>query len=155
MTISLSLAVLIGLLAGLRSLTPPAAVAWAAHLGWLKLHGTLALIGSPVSVGIFSALAVAELAADKWPRIGKRTSISGQGARLFTGGLAGACNAVAGGEEAAIGAALGGMGGVAGAYAGYHVRVGLPKALKIPDYYVALLEDLVAIAGCLAIVTSF
>ena len=34
------LALGIGIVAGLRSLTAPAVVAWAAHLGWLNLHGT-------------------------------------------------------------------------------------------------------------------
>src|SRR5580704_8228941 len=30
----------IGFAAGLRALTPPAVVAWAAHLGWLNLNNT-------------------------------------------------------------------------------------------------------------------
>ena len=34
------LAFLIGVVAGLRSMTPPAAVSWAARLGWLHLEGT-------------------------------------------------------------------------------------------------------------------
>ncbi len=37
----LLLALLIGVVAGLRSLTAPAVVAWAAFLGWIDLHGTL------------------------------------------------------------------------------------------------------------------
>ena len=36
------LALLIGVVAGLRTFTAPAAVSWAAHLGWLPLGGTLA-----------------------------------------------------------------------------------------------------------------
>ena len=35
-----ALAVGIGIVAGLRSLTAPALVSWAAHLGWLDLHGS-------------------------------------------------------------------------------------------------------------------
>ena len=46
------LAFLIGCFAGLRSLTPLAAVAWAAHLGWLPLEGPLAFLCSGVSVTI-------------------------------------------------------------------------------------------------------
>ncbi len=34
------LALLIGVIAGLRALTAPAAVSWAAWLGWLPLQGT-------------------------------------------------------------------------------------------------------------------
>ena len=41
----LLLALLIGVVAGLRSLTAPAAVAWAAHLQWLDLrHTSVALM---------------------------------------------------------------------------------------------------------------
>ena len=41
------LAFLIGIAAGLRALTPAAAVCWAARLGWLKLQGTpLAFLGA-------------------------------------------------------------------------------------------------------------
>ena len=39
MTIHL-LALLIGFVAGLRALTAPAAISWAAHFGWLQLSGT-------------------------------------------------------------------------------------------------------------------
>ena len=38
----LLLALLIGVVAGLRALTAPAVVAWAAFLGWIDLHGTWA-----------------------------------------------------------------------------------------------------------------
>lgn len=53
----LALAFLIGFFAGLRSLTAPAATAWAAYLGRLKFDGPLALIGSVWSVAIFRLLA--------------------------------------------------------------------------------------------------
>ncbi|HEY1434389.1 MAG TPA: DUF4126 domain-containing protein, partial [Thermoanaerobaculia bacterium] len=42
----LVLAFLIGVVAGLRVMTAPAAVSWAARLGWLHLEGTpLAFLG--------------------------------------------------------------------------------------------------------------
>ena len=45
----------IGLVAGLRSLTAPAVVAWAAHLGWINLHNSpLAFMGSKWTVVIFT-----------------------------------------------------------------------------------------------------
>jgi uncharacterized membrane protein len=58
---TLLLAFLIGLFAGLRSLTPPAAVAWAVYLGWLTLARPLSLIGSLPAAIILSVLAIAEL----------------------------------------------------------------------------------------------
>jgi hypothetical protein len=47
------------------------------HLGWLKLEGLRALIGSIPSVAIFTLLAVVELVADKLPRTPSRTSPPG------------------------------------------------------------------------------
>ena len=71
----LILAAGIGFVAGLRSLTAPAAVSWAAHLGWLDLQGSpLAFMGSMAAVAIFSILALAELVADKLPTTPNRTT---------------------------------------------------------------------------------
>ena len=43
----------IGVVAGLRSLTAPAAVSWGAYLGWLNLQGSpLAFMASIVTVAI-------------------------------------------------------------------------------------------------------
>jgi len=35
------------------------------------------------------------------------------------------------------------------------VRTGLVRVLKVPDFVIAVLEDLVAVAGALLIVTRF
>ena len=59
------LAFLIGVVSGLRSLTAPAAVAWAAHLGWIKLGGRLlAFMGSTAAVAIFT---LAGSRRNSWP----------------------------------------------------------------------------------------
>ena len=146
---------LIGLFAGLRSLTAPAVTAWAARLGWLKLQGSLALIGSIPSVAIFTLLAVLELVADKLPKTPSRTSPPGLIARLVMGGLAGACVAAAGKEEALLGAVVGAVGGIVGCFGGYEARTRLVRALGTQDIYVATIEDLVAIAGSLWVVSRF
>ena len=148
-------AFLIGLFAGLRALTAPAATAWAVHLGWLKLGSPLSLIGSVPSVAIFTLLAVLELVADKLPRTPSRTAPPGLIARIIMGALTGACVAAGGGESALLGAVLGAAGGVVGCFAGYKARTELVKALGTRDIYVALLEDLVTIAGCLWVVSRF
>jgi len=152
---TLLFAFLIGFFAGLRSLTAPAATAWAVHLNWLKLQGPLALIGSLPSVAIFTLLAVVELVADKLPKTPSRTAPPGLIARIVTGAVTGACVAAGGGQGAVLGAVLGAAGGVVGCFAGYQVRTGLVKALGTRDLYVALIEDLVAIAGCLWVVSRF
>lgn len=152
---TLLFAFLIGLFTGLRSLTPPAATAWAAHLGWLKLERPLSLIGSVPSVIVFTVLAVGELVADKLPKTPNRTSPLGLIARIVMGGLTGACVAVAGGQGALPGALLGAVGGVVGCFGGYQARTRIVKALGKPDIYVALIEDVIAVAGSLWVVSRF
>jgi uncharacterized membrane protein len=149
--LSLLFAFLIGFFAGLRSLTPPAVAAWAVQLGWLKVQGPLAFMGSIYSAAIFTVLALGELAADKWAKI-NRTSLAPLITRILTGGLVGACIAVGGGENMTIGAALGAIGGIAGAFVSYQMRKRLVQTLRVPDFYIAVLEDLLVVAGCLWIV---
>jgi uncharacterized membrane protein len=152
----LLLAFAIGIIAGLRSLTAPAVVAWAAHRGWLNLQGTsLSFMASMAAVATFTILAVLELVTDQLPSTPARTKPPGLIARVLLGGLSGAAVALAGRQSAALGCALGAVGGVVGAFAGYRVRTGLVRALKVPDFVIAVLEDLVAVAGALLIVTRF
>src|SRR5215471_3153381 len=103
----LVLAFVIGVLNGLRSFTPPAAAAWAAHLGWIKLPGALALMGSAPVVAIFTLAAAFELVADKMPWIPDRITPPSLIARGVMGALSGACVAAAGGQWAGVGAACG------------------------------------------------
>ena len=152
---TLLFAFLIGLFAGLRSLTPPAAVAWAVYLGWLKLARPLSLIGSLPAVIILSLLAVTELIFDKLPNTQNRTAPLGLIARIVTGGVTGACVSVGGGQSAFVGAGLGVVGGIVGCFGGYHARAQLVKSLGQPDFNIALVEDLVAIGGSLFIVSRF
>lgn len=148
-------AFLIGFFAGLRSLTPPAAVAWAVYLGWLKLMRPLSLIGSPPAVIILSLLAITELIMDKLPNTPSRTAPPGLIARVVTGGLTGACVSLGGGKSALLGAGLGVLGGIVGCFGGYQARARLVKSLRLPDFNTALLEDLIAIGGSFFIVSRF
>src|SRR5207245_11696009 len=101
------LTLVIGFAAGLRSLTPPALVAWAAHLGWLNLNNSpLAFMGSTIAVVIFSILAVFELIGDMLPRTPKRTAPAPLVARILMGGLCGACLCAASNQSLIIGAFL-------------------------------------------------
>ncbi len=152
--ITLLLAFLIGLFAGLRSLTPPAMIAWATRLGWLKLERPFSLIGTLPSVAIFTLLAIVELVADKLPKTPSRTAPPGLIARIVMGGLSGACIAAGGAQSALFGALLGIVGALVGCFGGYQVRTRLVKALGTPDIYIALAEDLVTIAGCLWVVSQ-
>jgi uncharacterized membrane protein len=141
-----ALALGVGVAAGLRSLTPPAVVAWAAYLGWLNLSDSpLRFMGSIIAAIIFSLLALFELFLDLQPSTPKRTAPVPLAARILMGGLCGACLYAASNQPLVIGAILGAVGGVIGAFAGYEIRRRLVAALHVKDIFVALLEDSVAI----------
>jgi uncharacterized membrane protein len=143
----------IGVIAGLRSMTPPAVVSWAVHLGWINLSNTrLAPIGTTLAVVVLTILALGELVADKLPFTPNRTAPGPLIGRIVTGGLCGAAAGVAGGGSLGAGVALGAVGAVAGAFGGYQVRHRLVNGAGLPDLVVALAEDLVAVGGAFAIV---
>ncbi|HME87734.1 MAG TPA: DUF4126 family protein [Chthoniobacterales bacterium] len=136
----------IGFAAGLRSLTPPAIVAWAAYLGWLNLSNSpLAFMGSIIAAVIFSLLALFELFTDLQPTTPKRTAPVPLTARVVMGGLCGACVYAAAHQSLIVGAILGAVGAVIGAFAGYEIRRKLVATLNIKDTFIGLLEDLVTI----------
>jgi uncharacterized membrane protein len=142
----LALFFLIGIVAGLRSMTAPAAVSWAAHLEWINLHGSpLGWMSSRLTVAVFTLAALAELLADKLPNTPNRTSPGPLLGRIVLGGLAAAALAVSGGESLITGAVLGAVGAVIGAFGGYEIRRRLVIGLGTKDVVVAVVEDLIAI----------
>jgi uncharacterized membrane protein len=144
----------IGIVAGLRALTAPAAVARAGHLGWLRLSDSpLAFMASTWATILFSILAVFELIGDLLPKTPSRTAPGPLIARMVSGGLCGACLCVSASQSAALGALLGTVGAVIGAFAGYELRKRLVAGLNIKDIFIALLEDLVAISLALFLVS--
>ncbi len=152
--LALLLAFGIGVVAGLRSMTAPAVVAWAAHLGWINLSGSqLAFMGNIWAVGILTLGALAELIADQLPSTPARTKGAGLVARIIMGLLTGACMAVAGGASWTVGAVLGAIGSLVGAYGGYYARTGLVRSLRIPDFAIAIPEDLIAVGLGLLLVS--
>ncbi|MDT5139232.1 MAG: hypothetical protein QOG19_2842 [Mycobacterium sp.] len=150
----LLLALLIGVVAGLRSLTAPAAVAWAVFLTWLNMHGTWASwVGNLVTVVILSVLAVAELVNDKLPKTPPRTAPPVFAVRLIMGGFAGAVIGTAWGFKwGALGAGV--IGAVLGTLGGYRARRALVAKNGGNDLPIALLEDAVAVLGAFAIVAA-
>ncbi len=147
-----ALAIGIGFVAGLRSMTAPAAVSWGTHLGRLNLSAsTFAFMGTAAAVGIFSILAAAEYVVDLLPRTPNRTEPASLLVRVVTGGLAGACVCVPEGGFVMLGGMLGAVSGVIGAYAGFEARTRLVKKLNVPAAAIAIGEDLVAIGLAYAI----
>lgn len=149
----LLLALLIGVIAGLRAMTAPAAVAWAAHLGWISLDGTwLAFLGYRFTPWIFSLFALVELITDQLPSTPSRKVPPQFAARVILGALSGAALGANGGALA-LGAILGVVGAVLGTYGGAWARGKLAAAFG-SDRPAALLEDLVAIGGAFLIVSA-
>jgi uncharacterized membrane protein len=155
-SLALVLAVGIGIVAGLRSMTAPAVTAWAARLGWINLSGShLDFMSSTWAVGIFTFGAIGEFVADLLPNTPPRTGVPGLMARIVTGSLSGACIGAAGGASPWVAGLLGAIGAVAGAFGGYRVRTGLVSALKVPDFAIAIPEDLLAIGLALFLASRF
>ena len=123
-------------------------------MGWLHLDGSwLAFLANQVSLVVFSLLAIGELIADKLPVIPGRTQPGPLGARIVFGAICGTALCLSGGASLLMGAILGGVGGVAGAFAGYNYRRWLSRGARFPDLLIALLEDLVAVGGALLLVS--
>jgi len=137
----------IGLVSGLRAFTGVAAVAWAAHLGWINLAGTpLSFMASIWALVIFTILALVEYVTDQLPSTPPRTVPMQLGARLVMGSLAGASLAAAGATSLIVGIIGAIVGVLVGTYGGYHTRTGLVRGLKVADIAIAIPEDLIAIA---------
>jgi uncharacterized membrane protein len=144
----------LGCVAGLRSLTAPAVVCWAAHFGWLHFAGTkLAFLAHPATLSISTLLALLELITDKLPKTPARTAPPGLVARIFFGGLCGVALATSAGGSQIASAIVGVTGALVGTFGGYHIRHTLVTRAHLPDFPVALAEDFIAIAGGLLIVS--
>lgn len=144
----LALAFGIGVVAGLRALTAPAVVCWAAHLHWINLQGThLSFMGTTIALIIFTLAAVGEIVNDKLPKTGPRTAPPSVVIRMITGGLAAATLTVGASHHLWMGALTGAVGALVGTFGGYQIRTRIVKALHSPDFVVALIEDAVAVCG--------
>ena len=147
------LAVLIGIVSGLRAFTAPAAVSFAARYCHLGVAGTpLAFLGYRWTVWIFLALALAELVGDQLPATPSRKVPLQFGTRILAGALAGGALGASGGLLYAW-IAAGVAGAVIGTLGGAAARARLAAALK-SDRPAALIEDVVAIGGALLIVCA-
>jgi uncharacterized membrane protein len=148
------LAFLIGIVAGLRALTPLAVTSWAAHLGWLQLKDTwLAFLGFAATSYIVTALALGELITDKLPRTPSRKVPLQFGTRIVSGALCGAALGIDAGAMLG-GAFAGAVGAVVGTLGGAALRTQAARMFG-KDLPAALLEDVVAIGGALLIISRF
>jgi uncharacterized membrane protein len=139
---------LLGVVTGLRTMTPMVVLCWFAYKGNLPVDGTWAFWTQRLATAIvFTVLAAGELIADKLPRTPNRTDLGPLLARLAFGGLVGAIAATSLDGSLVEGVFLGVAGALLGAFGGYLVRRELVARLECKDWHVAVAEDLLAV-GC-------
>lgn len=147
------LALMIGVVAGLRAMTAPAAVSIGAAAGWFPVANSwAAFMGFRFTPYVFGLLALVEYITDQLPRTPSRKVPQQFGARIISGGFSGAVIGTAQGSLVG-GAIAGAVGAVIGTLGGYEARKRL-AAMIGKDLPVALLEDLVAILLALWVVSS-
>jgi uncharacterized membrane protein len=129
-TLAIGHALLIGIVAGLRTMIAPTAVAYSRN-SYLWM--------------IFAVLAILELIGDKLPKTPARTMPLALIARCVSGG-ASAYFLVQGSLNGWLAALCGIAGALIGAYGGYGMRRLLTAKAKIPDIAVAIGEDILTIA---------
>ena len=147
----LLLALLIGVVAGLRAFTAPAVLAWAAFLHWINLSGTWASwMGHWATVAVLTVLALAELVSDKMPTLPSRKSAPLFLVRIASGAFAGAVLGTAWGYRwGSLGAGM--IGAVLGTLGGYAARTALVASNEGRDRPIALGEDVVAVIAGIAV----
>lgn len=147
------LALLIGVVAGLRALTAPAALSWGATLGWFDVSATpLAFMGYRWTPWIFSLLALIELITDQLPSTPSRKVPMQFGARIVSGALCGATIG-ASADQLLPGLLLGLIGAVVGTLGGAKARALLADAFG-RDLFAGLTEDFVAILAAFLIAAT-
>ena len=146
------LAFSVGVVAGLRPMTALAAMAWAVRRGRIQIGPSpiLWMLSAGTSKRI-AQLAISELIVDKLPFTPSRLNAAPLSLRIVSGAICGAAIRRSRKRSLTDGAVLGGLGALAGAITGYHVRKRLSH--DMPDLAVALLEDALAVGGSAVVVT--
>jgi uncharacterized membrane protein len=140
--VSVSRALGLGAISGLRSLSGPAFVSRAASREDLDLDDTIfAFLGSPRVSKALVLMELGELVGDKLPAIPSRTSPPPLLGRAASGALVGAAVFASEGRRATTGAALGSTAAVGAAFAGEWIRALVVEKTGFPDPVVALAED--------------
>jgi uncharacterized membrane protein len=141
------LALLIGVIAGLRALTAPAVVSWGAALGWIDVEGKWSeWMAHPITLTVLSIFLLIELVTDQLPKTPSRKTAPQFVTRLVMGAFAGAVIGSAT-HHTFIGLGAGMIGAVLGTLGGAAARKRLVDANGGRDRPGALLEDVVAVGG--------
>ena len=145
-TIPAGLALGLGAISGLRSMSGPALLSRAAARGELDgLQGTrfAFLMRKRVST-VLTLMALGEIGVDKSGLAPNRVEPGPLAGRAGSGAFVGAAIFSASGAPWAAGAAFGSLAAVTAAYAGYSFRVVPRQRFGIPDLVLGLIEDAIA-----------
>jgi uncharacterized membrane protein len=147
------LPLLIGLIAGLRTMTAPAAVSWASRIGSLNVAPTaFAFLGYTFTPWVFTALALGELVTDQLPTTPSRTVPIQFGARMVAGAVCGGAIGASGGALV-TGLIAGIAGAIIGTLGGRAFRAQLVATFG-RDRPAALIEDVVAVGGAFLVMVA-
>jgi uncharacterized membrane protein len=147
-------ALVLGIVSGLRAMTSPAVTSWASRMGLLAVSGTpMAFMGFKYTPIILTLIAIGELINDKLPNTPSRKVPAQFIGRVLSGCLVGATVGAAGGSLIA-GLLAGVLGAVVGTLGGAATRRRLAKAFG-KDLPAALLEDVAAIVISIVAVSRF
>lgn len=139
--LTLALAFITGLTAGLRAMLPLSALSWAAVFGLIHVDGTwLAPLGYTYTPCILTLLALLELVVDKLPTTPSRKVPHQFATRIISGAFGGAAIGFTFGLPVTC-LLIGAIGAVAGTYGGAYTRTFLARKLN-RNLPAALIEDL-------------
>jgi len=143
--------ILMGFIAGARSITPLAVVTNAARKGELpEDNGAPPLLDHPLVSAGAAALAAGEIAGDKMETAPDRIVPAGMAARIATGAIAGASFAPK--EQRLLGALLGAGVAVGAAYLTFNLRMRAMQ--RFGQTATGAVEDVLCLAGATAIARS-
>lgn len=133
----------LGTLAGLRSLTPLAALStsFARHRSDALASSPLRLLQSGIAAKGLTVLAAGEMVADKLPGMPDRITPTALLGRGLSGALLGAMLYKSKRRSGFGGGLLGALSAVAGTYGSFYLRKELGRQTKLPDTVWALVED--------------
>lgn len=140
----------------MRALTAPALLSHKLTQSMPTEHPDTVLqyLARPKAALVLKALAGGEIIGDKLPNSPNRTSPPQFIVRIASGATCGALISEAEGQPMVYGAALGGLGAVAGTLIFFTLRRWLDHDLGLPDAVGAVAEDLLAVGGGWAVVNG-
>lgn len=140
-----SRATLLGIATGIRSMTPLAAISWAASSRRMSLpdHPPFSFLAERRVSNILVLSAAGEYVADKLPITPPRTGRGPLLVRILLGTVVGAVGFAVEDDSIAVGAVVGGLSAAWGAFAGLGVRTQLTTS-GMPELLAGIMGDILA-----------